>query len=153
MGLVRFIGDLFFPFGRRFSHSPEPGQNAAHWLGREGERLAQRYLRSQRYKILYRNFRAPRGGEVDLVCRDRTCDALAFVEVKTRRGLGYGTPAEAVTREKQKLISKGALAWLRMLDNPDIIFRFDILEIVFEDGTPAFKLIKDAFKLPEPYIY
>lgn len=153
MGLVRFIGDLFFPFSRRSFRSPRPGENEAQWLGREGERLAQRYLRRQRYKILYRNFRAPHGGEVDLVCRDRTCETLAFVEVKTRRGLGYGAPAEAVTRDKQKLIARGALAWLRMLDNPDVIFRFDIVEVVIEDGAPNFHLIKDAFKLPEPYIY
>jgi putative endonuclease len=153
MGLVQSIGNLFSPFSRRFSRSPEPGENADQWLGREGERLAQRYLRRNRYKILYHNFRAPHGGEVDLVCRDKACDALVFVEVKTRRGLGYGTPGEAVTREKQKLIARGALAWLRMLDNPDVLFRFDIVEIVFDDFGPAFNLIKDAFKLPEPYIY
>ncbi len=153
MGLARFIGDLFFPFGRRCSRPPEPGENADQWLGREGERLAQRYLREHGYRILYRNFRAPRGGEVDLVCRDKTSATLAFVEVKTRRGLGYGSPGEAVTREKQKLIARGALAWLRMLDQPDILFRFDIVEIVIEDSTPTFHLIKDAFKLPEPYIY
>ena len=150
---MRSIANLFLPFSRRVSRSPEPGENKAQWLGREGERLAQRYLRRQRFKILYRNFRAPHGGEVDLVCRDKSCDTLVFVEVKTRRGLGYGTPGEAVTRDKQKLIARGALAWLRLLDHPDILFRFDIVEIVFEDGRPVFNLIKDAFKLPEPYIY
>ena len=153
MGLVRSIANLFLPFGRRFSRSPEPGENEAQWLGREGERLAQRYLRRQGFKILYRNFRAPHGGEVDLVCRDKSCGALVFVEVKTRRGLGYGTPGEAVTRDKQKLIARGALAWLRLLDNSDIFFRFDIVEIVFDEDGPKFNLIKDAFKLPEPYIY
>ena len=150
---MRSIANLFLPFDRRFSRSPEPGENENQWLGREGERLAQRYLRRLGFKILYRNFRAPHGGEVDLVCRDKTCDALVFVEVKTRRGLGYGAPGEAVTRDKQKLIARGALAWLRLLDNPDILFRFDIVEIVFDESGPKFNLIKDAFKLPEPYIY
>ncbi len=150
---MRSIANLFLPFDRRFSRSPEPGENENQWLGREGERLAQRYLRRLGFKILYRNFRAPHGGEVDLVCRDKTCDALVFVEVKTRRGLGYGAPGEAVTRDKQKLIARGALAWLRLLDKPDIIFRFDIVEIVFDGPEPKFNLIKDAFKLPEPYIY
>lgn len=103
--------------------------------------------------MLYRNFRAPHGGEVDIVCRDKSCDALVFVEVKTRRSLAFGAPGEAVTRDKQKLIARGALAWLRMLDQPAIFFRFDIVEIVFEDGQPVFHLIKDAFKLPEPYVY
>jgi putative endonuclease len=150
MGLARYIADLFSRSSRRNSRSAE---NADHWLGREGERLAARYLRREDYRVLYRNFRAPHGGEVDIVCRDKSCDTLVFVEVKTRRSLAFGAPGEAVTRDKQKLIARGALAWLRMLDQPGIMFRFDIVEIVFEDGQPAFHLIKDAFKLPEPYIY
>ena len=151
MGLARFIADLFFPSAKR---SAEEGENAAHRLGREGERLAARYLRGQKYRILYRNFRAPRGGgEVDLVCRDKTDDTLVFVEVKTRSSTAFGAPGEAVTRDKQKLIARGALAWLRLLDRPDIIFRFDIVEIVHDGREPSFHLIKDAFKLPEPYIY
>jgi putative endonuclease len=122
-------------------------------LGREGERLAARYLRKQGYRVLYRNFRAPHGGEVDIVCRDKAHNVLVFVEVKARTSLAFGAPVEAVTREKQKLIARGALAWLDLLGKPDVYFRFDIVEIVFESGTPAFNLIKDAFKLPEPYIY
>jgi putative endonuclease len=154
MALAPFIGELFSRFRRRFFRSStETEENAAHRLGRTGERLARRYLRRQGYKVLYQNFRAPRGGEVDLVCRDRAAGALVFVEVKTRRGRAYGDPAEAVTREKQQLIARGALAWLRLLDNPEIFFRFDIVEIVFEGDKPTYHLIKDAFKLPEPYIY
>ena len=111
------------------------------------------FLRREGYRVLYRNFRAPDGGEVDIVCRDKSCDALVFVEVKTRRSLAFGAPGEAVTREKQKLIARGALAWLRLLDHPDIVFRFDIVEVMIENDRPSFHLIKDAFKLPEPYIY
>ena len=40
-----------------------------------------------------------------------------------------------------------------MLDNPDILFRFDFVVIILNDTGPTFNLIKDAFKLPEPYIY
>ena len=141
------------PFSSPLSSSPKPGENPDLWLGRMGEHLARSHLRKERFKILYRNFRAPHGGEVDLVCRDRTCGVLAFVEVKTRQSSAYGAPGEAVTLAKQKLIAKGALEWLRMLDKPDILFRFDIVEVVIEDGMPRFNLIKDAFKLPEPYIY
>src|SRR5687768_8729018 len=79
MGLARFIAGLFSRFVRR---SADESENAAHRLGREGERLASRYLRGQQYRILYRNFRAPRGGgEVDIVCRDKADNMLVFVEV------------------------------------------------------------------------
>jgi putative endonuclease len=148
MGLARSIGKLFSLFGRRTSLSPNPGSDDRISVGREGERLAARFLKRHRYKILYRNFRAPHGGEVDLVCRDRTCDTLVFVEVKTRRSLTYGLPAEAVTRAKQKLIARGAMAWLEMLDNPEMISRFDIVEIVITDGKVEYNLIRDAFTLP-----
>ena len=101
--------------------------------------------------MLYRNFRAPRGGEVDIVCRDG--DELVFVEVKTRSTRDFGSPASAVNREKQALIARGALAWLRLLDNPDIIFRFDIVEVVIDDSGVTFNIVRAAFSLPEPHRY
>ncbi len=58
-----------------------------------------------------------------------------------------------MTRAKQKLIVRGGLAWLQLLNNPEVLFRFDIVEIVLSGGTPKFNLIRDAFKLPDPKIY
>jgi len=76
------------------------------------------------------------------------------VEVKTRTREDFGRPVEAVDREKQKRISRGALAWLRMLDNPDIFFRFDVVEVIAVDGAkPRVELIKNAFPLSKPYLY
>jgi hypothetical protein len=41
-----------------------------------------------------------------------------------------------------------------MLDNPDIFFRFDVVEVlVTEDTSPRIELIKNAFSLSKPYIY
>ncbi len=120
--------------------------------GEQGERLAARYLRRQGYKILYRNFRGRTGGEIDLVCRDG--ETLVFVEVKTRSREDFGRPLDAVDREKQKRISRGGLAWLRMLDNPDIFFRFDVVEVLLRSAAqPQIELIRNAFALSEPYIY
>ena len=120
--------------------------------GERGEKLASRFLRSRGYKILYRNFKARGGGEIDLVCRDR--DSLVFVEVKTRRHADFGRPIDAISREKQLRISRGGLAWLRLLDNPDIAFRFDVVEVLLPDeGEPQCELILDAFELSQPYIY
>ena len=103
--------------------------------------------------MLYRNFRAPHGGEVDIVCRDKTCDELVFVEVKTRRTREFGSPASAVNFEKQKLITRGALSWLQMLGNPDIIFRFDIVEVVIDEKGVSITVIRAAFQLPDPHRY
>jgi putative endonuclease len=120
--------------------------------GVRGEKLASRFLRRNGYKILYRNFKGRSGGEIDIVCRDR--DTLVFVEVKTRTREDFGRPFTAVDRQKRKRISRGALNWLRMLDNPDIFFRFDIVEVlVTEDDGPRIELIKNAFPLSKPYLY
>jgi putative endonuclease len=109
-------------------------------------------LRRRGFRVLYRRFRGPRGGEVDIVCRDG--DTLVFVEVKTRASVVFGWPVEAVNAPKQHLIARGALAWLRLLDNPAIPFRFDVVEVVIERSLPAqLNLIQAAFTLPAPYIY
>jgi hypothetical protein len=51
-------------------------------------------------------------------------------------------------------VSKGGLAWLRLLDNPDLDFRFDVVEVLLPDeGNPRLELIQNAFELAQPYIY
>ena len=150
--LVRSIADLSNRWRNRFlpskvSSRPQHLQRGAH-----GEKLACRFLRRKGYKILYCNFKGRSGGEIDIVCRDR--DMLVFVEVKTRTREDFGRPIAAVDREKKKRISRGGLSWLRMLDDPDILFRFDVVEVVIaEDASPRLELIKNAFPLSKPYIY
>src|SRR5438034_11324596 len=147
-GLVQYIADLSSRWRSRSSTSPPRHLR----LGKRGENLACQFLKKTGYKILYRNFKGRTGGEIDVVCRDR--DTLVFVEVKTRTREDFGRPLEAVNAAKRKLISRGALAWLQLLDNPDILVRFDVVEIVLaEDGQPRFELIRDAFPLSAPYIY
>ena len=147
-GLVRFIDDLSNRWRSRFSSSRPQHLR----LGTRGEKLAGQFLRRNGYKILYRNFRGRTGGEIDLVCRDR--DTLVFVEVKTRTREDFGRPLDAVDRDKRKRISRGGLAWLRLLGDPDILFRFDVVEVIIvEDAQPRFELLRNAFALPEPYIY
>jgi putative endonuclease len=120
-------------------------------LGRVGEDLAARHLKRSRYKVLYRNFRAPGGGEIDIVCRDLETNELVFVEVKTRQTREFGNPSEAVNKQKQELIARGAIAWLRMLDFPEIRYRFDIVEVIITPNQREAEIIKNAFTLPERY--
>src|SRR6266571_5221758 len=151
-GLVRSIADLSNRWRSRFL--PSKGLSRPQHLrrGAHGEKLACRFLRRNGYKVLYRNFKGRSGGEIDVVCRDQ--DTLVFVEVKTRTREDFGRPIAAVDRQKQKRISRGGLNWLRMLDNPDILFRFDVVEVIIAEGaSPQLKLIKNAFPLSKPYIY
>src|SRR5204863_9497922 len=98
------------------------------------------------------NFGGRSGGGIDVVCRGIV--PLVFVEVIPRAREDFGRPFEAVDREKQKRVSRGALAWLRMLDIPDILFRFDVVEVIIAgDAKPRVELIKNAFPLSKPYLY
>lgn len=127
-----------------------PSSEAPHIrLGRVGEDLAARHLRRHGYKILRRNFSAPRGGEVDIVCRHGR--ELVFVEVKTRSTEEFGRPFDAVDRKKRRLIIRGAMKWLRMLEMPDITFRFDVVEVITD--PPEVRILENAFQLPDDYGY
>ena len=117
-------------------------------IGRWGEHLAAAWLRKHGRKVLYKNYRAPQGGEVDIVCRQGKI--LTFVEVKTRTSTALGRPAEAVNAKKESLILRGARSWLRMLPNNggDINVRCDVMEVILINGEkPELNVIEGAFRL------
>lgn len=119
--------------------------------GTLGEKAAKRYLRKLGLKFLIGNFRSPRG-EVDLIFRDADC--LVFVEVKTRSCEDWTRPAAAVDFDKRRLLSQAALDYLRLLKNPQIKFRFDIVEVLLTDGTVnEVRHLPNAFHLIKPYRY
>ena len=124
----------------------------AHLLrGELGERAAQKHLRQQGLKFLTANFRSARG-EVDLVLREDDC--LVFVEVKTRSSEEWVRPAAAVDAEKRRHLSLAALDYLRRLGNPPVKFRFDIVEVLLEDGAVReVRHLPNAFTLSTPYRY
>ncbi|MDX1679428.1 MAG: YraN family protein [Akkermansiaceae bacterium] len=114
------------------------------WIGRRGERIAVSWLRSQGHSILARNYRAPRGGEVDIIARKQRL--LLFIEVKTRSGGQRIRPLDAVDSHKQALIERGARHWIRQLGQEKPAWRFDVLEVLLEDGKrPVVRQIRNAF--------
>lgn len=117
--------------------------------GERGEDAAARFLRRRGYKILTRRFHG-RHGEIDLVARDGA--VLAFVEVKTRGSDRFGAAADAVTREKQMHLASCAKEYLRLLGNPRIPVRFDVVEVYMDEtGTVGeVRLIQGAFATRQP---
>ncbi len=98
-------------------------------LGRAGEERAAEYLRAQGDDILDCNWRCPLG-EIDIVARSGP--VICIVEVKTRSGLGFGHPFEAVDERKRRRLWRLAAAWA--VAHPDEArgreLRIDILAIV-----------------------
>ncbi|MCW1926335.1 YraN family protein [Luteolibacter arcticus] len=114
-------------------------------IGLMGEKIARAWLTASGAKVLYQNFKAPRGGEVDIVARHGKL--LLFTEVKTRRAGGMvGRPLDAVDREKEKLIERGATEWLRLLGTREVPWRFDVIEVILTDGEkPRVHRVENAF--------
>lgn len=117
-------------------HSPQDLHKKL--LGKKGEQLAQKHLKKQGYKILLTNYRTP-VGEADIIAQDK--DEIVFVEVKTRSSDSYGTPAEAVTKQKrERYIKIAKFYWLKTGEEPNA--RFDVIE-VWADGK--IEHLKNAF--------
>lgn len=119
--------------------------------GKLGEQAAKRHLQKAGLKFLTANFRYRRG-EIDLVFRDG--EILVFVEVKTRSSEEWTRPAAAVNARKRKLLSQTALAYLKLLKNPPVNIRFDIVEVLLKDGkVDEVRHLPATFSLSKPYRY
>ena len=110
--------------------------------GRWGEELARRYLERRGYELVERNYRT-RFGEIDLILREG--DTLVFVEVKLRRGTGFGDPLEAVTPAKQTTIRSLAEQYLSERDPTFDALRFDVIGILADRDRPLVRHVRDAF--------
>lgn len=97
--------------------------------GDEGEARALAYLERQGLRLVQRNYRVARGprargGEIDLVMRDRD-GTLVFVEVRQRK---HGDAAASVTGLKRHRVVFAAQHYLLGLSMPPPC-RFDVVAI------------------------
>ncbi len=119
--------------------------------GELGERAAKKFLQKLGLKFLAANFRSERG-EIDLIFRDDDC--LVFVEVKARSSEDWTRPAAAVDARKKRLLSQTALDYLRLLKNPEVKIRFDIVEVLLSNGdVREVRHLPNTFSLSKRYRY
>jgi putative endonuclease len=122
-----------------------------HRHGQLGERAARKHLQKHGLKYLASNFTDGRG-EIDLIFREDDC--LVFVEVKTRGVGGWTRPAAAVNARKRRLLTQCAFDYLRLLKTPPIKIRFDVVEVLLENGAVAeIRHLPNTFTLSAPYRY
>jgi len=96
-------------------------------VGRYGERVAAAYLEGRGWQVLDRNWRGP-DGELDIVAL--RAGELIVVEVKTRRGLGFGHPAEAVTARKRARLRRLTAQWLAAHEVRPRSLRIDVIAVL-----------------------
>lgn len=113
-------------------------------IGDYGEDCATKYLISNGYEILERNYKCPLG-EIDIICfKD---NILSFVEVKSRFNFSYGLPREAVNFKKKQKI-KAISSWYIMNSKiEDVNIEYDIVEVYLDDNNVEYKIefIRNAF--------
>ena len=100
--------------------------------GDEAEALALAHLQRQGLRLVERNYRVARGprargGEIDLILRDRD-GTLVFVEVRQRSRAGHGGAAASVGGLKQQRLVRAAQHYLLRVAEPPPC-RFDVLAI------------------------
>jgi putative endonuclease len=114
-------------------------------LGDRGEQLAVEHLERGGWMVLSRNFRIGHR-EVDLVARRG--EVVAFVEVKTRAGLGYGHPLEAITARKRREIQQVAQVWVERHGRPGDVYRYDAVSVLIPAGAePQIDHVEDAWRM------
>ena len=96
-------------------------------LGKRYEDMAAEFLAAKGFSIIARNFRA-RGGEIDLICLDKTY--VAFVEVRGRSSAAFGAPRETIGAAKRRRIKTTALTFIAQNKICNKDFRFDVVEIL-----------------------
>ena len=107
-------------------------------LGENGEKQAVTHLKKSGFKVIERNLHTP-FGEVDIVAKRG--DVFVFCEVKTRTSDAYGSPAEAVNRDRRQRYIRAAEYYMKEI-GPDVTVRFDVIEVT-QDGINH---IENAFE-------
>lgn len=112
------------------------GDRAPHLLvGEKGEEQAVQFLQKEGYRILERNVRSGRHGEIDIIALDPRESVLAFIEVKTRSRAGDEyVPSLNLTAEKRLRMFRAARRWMTT-HNYDGGYRFDLIGIAGDKIT------------------
>jgi putative endonuclease len=113
-------------------------------FGELGERIAERWLRRNGWRLVQRRFRNGHR-DIDLIVeRD---DTVVFVEVKARRGARFGDPVEAVNWSKQKELARSASVWIDRHGRPSESYRFDVVGILVEGERVRVRHVPNAFSI------
>ena len=114
-------------------------------FGEIGERIAERWLRRQGWRVLQRRFR---NGHRDIDLVVERYGTVAFVEVKARRDSAFGGPLEAVNWRKRRELARSAMVWIDRHGRSDECYRFDVVGVVVSGPRVRIRHVEDAFALP-----
>jgi putative endonuclease len=96
-------------------------------LAKLGEEHAAKLVASLGYRIVKRNFRYGKVGEIDIVAYDGDC--LVFIEVKARQDHSHGEPEASIDARKQAQLKKVARMYYYVNAIQEAVCRFDVVAV------------------------
>lgn len=112
-------------------------------IGSKGEEIAENLLLSKGYKIIRKNFRFGRYGEVDIIAE--IDELLVFVEVKLRTNMKYGKPEDQINQTKIQNFKRACQGYLYINNIKDKEIRIDFIGIDFSEDQARINHIENAF--------
>ncbi len=108
-----------------------------------GEKLAKDFLKKRGYRIMETNYRCSEG-EIDIIAKHK--DSLAFIEVRTKTSLEFGSPEESITSAKKGRMRAAALHYQQTHNNLPPSWRIDMVAVELnQKGKPSrIELIENA---------
>jgi putative endonuclease len=112
-------------------------------LGDRGEALALAHLQNAGLTVITRNWRCP-AGEIDIVAAEHAPDYsrgvadaawLVFIEVRTRRGVSFGSARQSVAARKRAKLRELAQTYIQQ-ENWSGPWRIDVVAIQLEPNQP-----------------
>ncbi len=113
-------------------------------IGKRAEVLAQKWYEARGYRLLEQNVRT-RFFELDLILEKG--DIIVFVEVKYRASPHYGGGIGAITADKQRRVTVGALCWLADMNLMSHPVRFDVIEVISDGPYEKIMHLEDCFSV------
>ena len=106
-------------------------------VGKMGEDMAVKYLKKKKYKILERNYRADKYGEIDIIAKNKS--GLVFVEVKTKTDEQFGSPEQEFTYQKKKKMRRAIQNYLYKKYLTDKDWQADLIAIEIKSKEPEIR--------------
>ena len=123
--------------------TPRAGKLTRDELAKLGEEHAAKHVASLGYRIVKRNFRYGRVGEIDIVAYDEEC--LVFIEVKARQDHSHGTPEAAIDHRKQAQLKRVARMYYYVNAITEAVCRFDVIAVDIFGNKVDIRHHKNAF--------
>ncbi len=122
---------------------PSAGKLDRKKLAELGEEHAAKHVAALGYRIVKRNFRFGKVGEIDIVAYDGDC--LVFVEVKARQDYSHGEPEASVNPRKQAQLKRVARMYYYVNGLSDVVCRFDVIAVDIFDKKVDIRHHQNAF--------